>query len=434
MADPSRALVVGGGYAGLVTARVLADRFDQVTVVEQDDITARPAPAHRRGTPQSHHPHGMLARGARTLEELFPGLRDELDKEGAPHIDFGCLPMLYPTGWSPSVPTDLATQTYSRPLLEAALRRRVLALETVTVLDRTRVDGLVRDGRSGRVTGVRTDGHGVHTADLVVIAAGRHGRALTWLTEIGVPRPAVLAVDGRLSYASRPYRRDPVDRPDLRTSIQATLAPGTRRGGVVVAIEDDRWLVCLFGADGERAPKDPEGFADYAASLANPYIRTAVRDCEPLGAVHRYGGLGGEWYRYDRVRPWPGGVVVLGDALCGLNPLYGHGMTVAAVQARLLGRTLDDHGPDRGCAVFQRCAARALLVPWYLSTSLDQGWRTDRVPVTAALARRYLDRVLRRIPSDPELYRRFLRVQHMVAAPLTLLTPSARLRSMGGRS
>ncbi|WP_328875317.1 monooxygenase [Streptomyces sp. NBC_00287] len=430
MADASRALVVGGGYAGLVTARVLADRFDEVTIVERDGITDRSGPAHRRGTPQSHHPHGMLARGARTLEELFPGLRNELAKEGAPLTDFGCLPMLYPAGWSPSVPTGLATQTYSRPLLEAALRRRVLALGTVTVLDGTRVEGLVREGR---VTGVRTDVHGVRTADLVVIATGRHGRALTWLMEIGVPRPAVLAVDGRLSYASRPYRRDPVDRPDLRTSIQATLAPTARRGGVVVAIEDDRWLVCLFGADGETAPTDPEGFADYAASLANPYIRTAVRDCEPLGPVHRYGGLGGEWYRYDRVRPWPGGVVVLGDALCGLNPLYGHGMTVAAVQARLLGRTLDRHAPDRACALFQRRVARTLLLPWYLSTSLDQGWRTDRVPVTAALARRCLDRVLGRIPSDPELYRRFLHVQHMVASPLTLLAPAARRRPRGAR-
>ncbi len=197
-----------------------------------------------------------------------------------------------------------------------------------------------------------------------------------------------------------------------------------RRGGTVLAIEDRRWLVCLFGADGEMAPTDPDGFADYAASLANPHIGQIVATARPLGPVHRYAGLGGQWHRYDRLRPWPDGLVVLGDALCSLNPLYGHGMTVAAMQAVLLGRSLNSIGNDGSCYRFQRHAARTLRFPWLLTSSLDLGWKADDVPVTAALARKALDRFLRRIPDEPALYRRFLRVQHMTASPATLLLPA----------
>ncbi|WJV50619.1 FAD-dependent oxidoreductase [Streptomyces flavofungini] len=419
-----RALVVGGGYAGLVTARVLADRFDEVVVLEQDDVTA--APVHRRGTPQSRHPHALLARGADLLEHLFPGLRAELRDAGAPVSDFGQFPMLYPAGWSPRVRTDLALQTFSRPLLESALRRRVLAHPRVRLLDRTRVARVVFDDARGHVVGVRTEGGSLRPARLVVVATGRNSRLPAGLATGGLPVPDVLRVDGRLSYTSRVYRRDTASPPNWQASLQATFAPTARRGGTVVALEDDRWLVCLFGADGQSAPTDPAGFAAYADSLANPHIKDIVTRAEPLGSIYRYGGLGGQWRRYDRIRPWPAGLAVLGDALCVLNPLYGHGMTVAVQQAVLLARTLDAHAPADACGHFQRRSARTLLLPWYLSTSLDLGWRPENAPVAALLARRYLARLLRRIPDDPALYRRFLAVQHLTASPLTLLAPSSR--------
>lgn len=420
-----RAVVVGGGYAGLVTARVLAERCAGVTVVEQDGLG--PDPGHRRGTPQSRHPHALLARGARILEELFPGLQDELTDRGAPVSDFGRFPMLYPTGWSPRVPTGIVLQTFSRPLLEACIRRRVLEDPAVTVLDGTRVTGLALDARRERVVGVQAEGRGTLKADLVVIAAGRHSRLPDWLTEAGLGVPEVSCVDGRLSYVSRIYARDASADPVWQASLQVTLAPDTDRGGAVVAIEDGRWLVCLLGADGRTAPTDPGGFAAYAAGLANPYVHEITGTAEPLGPAYRYAGLGSTWHRYDRLRPRPAGLVVLGDALCSLNPLYGHGMTVAALQAVLLGRTLDDTTAlPRACRRFQRRASRTLALPWLMAASLDLGWQPGRTPLPAALARRLLHRLLRRIPDDPDLYRRFLGVQHLTASPATLLGPALR--------
>ncbi|MGA4837676.1 FAD-dependent oxidoreductase [Streptomyces sp. G45] len=367
------AVVVGGGFAGLVAARVLSDRFDAVTIVERDD-TGR-GRAFRRGTPQSPHPHGFLTRGADILEGLFVGLRSELAARGAPLSDFGDLLMFFlPQGsWSPRDRTGLPFQTFSRSLLESCVRDRVLALPNVKQLDGTGAAGLHTD-TAGRVAGVCTDDGAVHGADLTVVATGRHSALPTWLTAAGLPAPAVRTMDARLSYASRLYERA-ADAPlDWQASLQAPVAPAHDRGGVAVAIEDSQWLVCLFGANGTMAPADHDGFTAYACSLANPHIGEVARGAAPKGPVRRYGGLGGQWHRYDRIRPWPTGLAVLGDAVCSLNPLYGQGMTVAALQAVLLGEELDRRPLPSACARFQRRSARALRVPWATTTGLDQGW------------------------------------------------------------
>ncbi|MFI6642683.1 FAD-dependent oxidoreductase [Streptomyces sp. NPDC050504] len=416
------AIVVGGGFAGLVAARVLGDRFRSVTVLEQDPLTEHPA--HRRGTPQSRHPHALLAAGAQVLEGLFPGLREELTARGAPVSDFGRFPMLYPTGWSPQVPTELVLQTFSRPLLEASLRRRVLAHRAVSLLDGAPVTGLLTDASRRRVTGVRTSAGVSYGADLVVVATGRHSKLPDWLRARGLAGPEVLSVDGRLSYASRLYRRSADHAPGWQASLQATLAPAADRGGTVLAIEDEQWLVCLFGAGGRLPPTDPEDFGAYAASLENPHIHEVTGAAEPLGPVYRYAGLGGQWRRYDRIRPWPPGLAVLGDALCSLNPLYGHGMTVAALQAELLGRTLDGDRTAGATARFQRRTARTLRLAWFMSTGLDRGWAGNGDgSALSSLSRHLLRGVLRRIPDDPGLYRAFLEVQHMLAPPTALLPP-----------
>ncbi|MCX5206210.1 monooxygenase [Streptomyces sp. NBC_00237] len=441
------AVVVGGGYAGLVTARVLADHFGRVDVLDKDVLP--PSPAHRPGTPQSRHPHALLTRGADLLEGLFPGLREELSQHGAPVSDFGQFPMLYPAGWSPSVRTGLVLQTFSRPLLEFLIRRRVGALSNVRIHHATEVEALITgDGRARGVTarprGADESGSAdescsavescSYEADLVVVADGRYSRLPHWLRQARLRPPAHLKVEGSLAYTSRLYRRDPGCDLGFQASLQATVAPTTPRGGTVVAIENDRWLVCLFGAGGISAPTVPEQFDSYASALDNPHVKEIVRSCQPLSSIHRYAGLGGHWHRYDRLTPQLRGLAVIGDALCALNPLYGHGMTVAAQQARLLGDTVTTHSPDEACRAYQKRATRTLLLPWFMSTSLDRGWSSGPTSLTARAGRAALLHVLSRIPTEPDLYRRFLNVQHMVASPVTLLLPFPPRSARGHRS
>ncbi|MCF3104867.1 FAD-binding protein [Streptomyces roseoverticillatus] len=429
-----RALVVGGGFAGLVTARALAEHFDRVRVLDKDTLPDRAA--HRPGTPQSRHPHALLARGAELLEDLFPGLREELTGHGAPVSDFGQFPMLYPTGWSPAVRTELVLQTFSRPLLEFLIRRRVQALPNVTFHTATEAEALlVHDSRvTGVVARPRSTGRPTaHEADLVVVADGRHSRLPTWLEKADHPPVRRLRVDGKLAYTSRLYQRPPDTDPGFQASLQATIAPTTPSGGTVIAIEDDRWLVCLFGAGGISAPTTPEGFDAYAATLDNPHVKQIVVECRPISAIHRYSGLGGHWNRYDRLSPPLRRLAVVGDALCALNPLYGHGMTVATQQALLLRDAITAHSLDQADGVYHRHAARTLLLPWLMTTSLDRGWSPEPAPLPARASRTALLHLLHRIPDHPGLYRKFLNVQHMVASPLTLLLPFPRRHRQGPR-
>jgi len=77
-----RAVVLGASMGGLLAARVLADFFRTVTVVERDVL--QDDPANRRGVPQGRHAHLVLPRGAQILDELFPGILNGLVVDGAP--------------------------------------------------------------------------------------------------------------------------------------------------------------------------------------------------------------------------------------------------------------------------------------------------------------------------------------------------------------
>jgi len=67
-----RAVVIGASVAGPLAARVLADAFGEVVLLERDRLPG--GPAHRKGAPQGRHTHVLLPRGRDALEELFTGL------------------------------------------------------------------------------------------------------------------------------------------------------------------------------------------------------------------------------------------------------------------------------------------------------------------------------------------------------------------------
>ena len=454
------ALVLGGGYAGLLAARVLAGHVRRVTVLEQDTA---PGVAARPGVPQAHHPHALLARGAEQLEEFFPGIRAELRSRGCPVGDFAQAGrILFPTGWAPREPVGVEVQLMARTVLEQAVRERVGALDAVTVRDGVRVErvllgdqgegigvvvrprrpaaaggaaaGGTEAGGAGEgnaeVGGTEAGGAGAETvlrADLVVDATGRGSRLPRWLTEAGHRLPESLVVDAKASYASRLYtlKEDP-DR-DWNSSYQPTMAPSVPRGAVAVRIGPTQWLLGLLGAAGNTPPDDDEGFRAYAATLRNPDFLRLIDEGEPEGAIHRTHTTANRWHRYHRVPNWPDRLIALGDSVCAFNPIYGQGMTVAALQSRLLdsqltrragsGR-LDGLGP-----AFQRGAAALVRGPWLLSTATDRAWQDTAVPLTSRVATGYLAAITARLPHHPGLYRRFVRTLQMLDHPASLASP-----------
>ena len=429
-----RAVVLGGGMAGLLAARVLADFYSCVTVVDRDVLGATSAP--RRGVPQGRHVHVLAAGGLPVLETLLPGLTCELVDQGASLVDAQRDVRWWVNGHrlSPGGQDRTATLCVSRPLLEAAVRARIRALAPVEVRDRTDVVGLTATADGRRVTGARllraADGSAEEhlPAELVVDATGRGSRAPVWLAELGYERPTEERVPIDVCYATRPYRLPPGALQDA--GVLVAPFPGRLRGAALARTEGDGCLVTLAGILGERPPTEPSAWLEWAGSLWSQDVCAAVRHAEPLGDPVAFRFPASVRRRYDRLRSLPEGLLVIGDAVCSLNPFYGQGMTVAALEARALADLLAG-GRSPSPQRYARTIARTLEPAWQMTAGGDlafpavPGRRTARQRLLGS----YVARVQRAAADDPELTRCFVRVAGLVDPPQTLLRPAV-LRSL----
>ncbi|MGV9270633.1 FAD-dependent oxidoreductase [Kitasatospora sp. NPDC003701] len=434
-----RAVVVGGGYSGLVAARVLTGCFREVVVLERDEVDEDTG-VHPHA-PQGSHAHAMLAKGAEVLETLFPGLRAEMLDLGAPVYDYGeRLSFLQPAGYAPRHRTGVLIQSFTREELERRLRRRVLALPGVTFLASARCEGLLTE-RPGAVNGVlyRAAGSAEPTrleADLVVDASGRAGGLDRRLEALGVTVPEPRVVKARITYTSMNFAGPEQDRPDFDGAYQMMFAPDIPRGGVVLAVERNRWTCSLFGFDDQVPPTDDQGYLDFARSLANPRLADLIEHRTRPEPTHRYVNPNNQWSQYHRIKAWPERLLAVGDSVCVFNPVYGQGLTVAALEAQLLdgmlaARRAAGEGLDGLGRGYQRRVARLLLVPWTLSSNSDLMWNPHERPVSARIAHWYNTQVFAVSVHDPQVWARFVRVANMVAPPGLLFRPPVLVKVLG---
>ena len=432
-----RAVVLGASMAGLLAAQVLSDSYGQVTVIDRDELPE--ASTHRRGVPHGRHLHALAARGQQALEELFCGLTAELVADGVPAGDMLADTRLFFSGHRlRRAPTGLGLLCASRPVLEGRVRARVRALPNVRLVDRCDVVGLATTPDRRRVTGARllrrADGSAeeVLGADLVVDATGRGARTPAWLEALGYPRPEREQVRVGLGYATRIYRLPP-DALGGDLAVLQAATPRHPRAGALQVLEGDRWMVTLAGILGDHPPTDPVGFLDFARSLRFPDIYQAVRDAEPLDDPVAFRFPASVRHRYEKLDRFPDGLLVMGDAVASFNPIYGQGMSVAALEALALRRHLE-HGTAPRPRRWFRELARVVDVPWDIAAGGDlvfpgvQGRRTAKVRLVSA----YLARLHAAAAHDADLAGAFLRVAGLVAPPGSLLRPGVAARVLRG--
>ncbi|TDV49956.1 FAD-dependent oxidoreductase [Actinophytocola oryzae] len=441
-----QALVIGSSIAGLAVARVLADHFHRVVLVERDSATVEAT--GRGGVPQSRHVHGLLAAGGGMLEELFPGLRAELADAGAPVYDFGeATAMFIDNGRLPLTTTGLMLQSFSRGLLESRLRRRVAELPQVRIEAGATVTGLLTDHPNGPVTGITVARHSDATdteggtderyrADLVVDCSGRFTKLPQWLTAIGYPRPAETIVDAGLAYASRMYDGPPRSWNALLHPVQAHTHPC---GAYAARIEGNRWMVSLLGVTPHHPPTDDAEYAAFAAGLNNPELSGLLAESRPITPIHRFTRIENRRFELARMRRWPDRLLVMGDAHCAFNPVYGQGMTVAiasalALREQLRQRRGSAHDLTGLAPRVHRRLRRVTFYPWMMSTNEDAIWsaaRTDtragRIPSAAHWFQNRLFRSM--MHHEPSLIA-FQRVFNSVKPPTHLLTPHILVRAL----
>ena len=426
----SHAVVLGAGMAGLLAARVLSEFYASVTVVERDALPDRPE--RRTGVPQGRHLHNLLSRGTQAIGELVPGFLGELAAAGAVVDDSDNLARVYvrvgryelnPTGRLTD-PEPLAAYQASRPFLEFHLRRRVGLLDNVAILERQNIVAPVITGES--VSGVRIINRdsgiaSILSADLVVDATGRASRTAHLLANAGfgaVPKEKVPSAAG--------YSSQLLSIPPGSIAERMVFASQVSRepGALMVAYECDTWMLAISCPVEYGSP--PEDFAEmmHAAEAILPArIMAGVRKATCIGETSISRNTAAQWRRYDRMPQLPAGLVVLGDALCSLNPLHGQGMTMAALQALSLRDCLsmgDADLPQR----FYRAAADEIGAVWAVNRAADQ--RAPARPLNSWIQRA----ALRAASTDVVVAERIMRVRGLIDPPARLREPSFFARIM----
>jgi 2-polyprenyl-6-methoxyphenol hydroxylase-like FAD-dependent oxidoreductase len=423
------AIVIGGSLTGLLAARVLTDHFDRVTLVERDRFPA--SAAFRPGVPQSRHLHVLWTRGLELLEDLFPGLEKTLVGAGAEEIGVPSdVLWLTAAGWRERFEVTRLL-TFSRPLLDWAVRSRLIG--SLEVLEDHEATGLV--ARGADVAGVSLRSGETMAADLVVDATGRGSRAPSWLAALGYPAPPETRVDPLLGYASRYYAIPPGLSPGWKALYLQADPPRTRRTGGLFPQEGGRWICSLSGAGRDYGPTDENAFLDFAKGLRDPVLYETIRDAEPLTPITGFRRTANHRRHYDRLPAWPHGFVVMGDAACAFNPIYGQGMTVAAISALALDRCLREPRPDWERR-FQRQVARSGAGAWLVATGEDLRYReTEAAPVglSTRLINAYVDRVVATANVDRRVCASLLDVLALTSPPTSLFAPAVLARITADR-
>ena len=430
-------VIIGAGIAGLLAAAAVADSFQKVILLERDQLPQ--GPVLRKGVPQGAHVHGLLVAGQNALESLLAGVMDEVIEAGGGLGDMLSDALFY-IGRHRMVSglSGLQGLVASRPLLEWVVRRRVAALPNVAFHSGVEVASLNHDCLQGRVTGVNVvpldpaQPPTLIQADLVIDACGRGSRCVRWLQQLGYAEPPVSSQPVDVTYTSCYFQRKETDLPGLRAVLCAHSAEFATPSGLLEQ-ENMRWIISCGGFANQSAPDDIQGFRDHLAHHAPPETARVAASALPIGSPVSFRYPASERRHFERMARFPAGYLVLGDALCSLNPVYGQGMTLAACEAVVLRQCLKQ-GPDKLAPRFFKAVAGKISQAWDITQHSDLALPmvVGPRPFGFSLMCRYLDRVVLAAKTDLKIARALLSVIHLITPPVSLLHPATVWRVLRG--
>lgn len=433
----SQAFVLGASLGGLMTARVLSQYFEKVILIEKDEVHRHPE--SRKGQPQTRHLHGLLPAGFKIISSYFPDIPEALEQNGANLMDFAET-MVWKTygGYRKSFNMNLNAVIMSRPLLEHLVRERVLALPNVQIMDNTAVKKLIASTDNQRIVGIQIapkDGEETISlnADFVVDVTGRSSRSPQWLSDLGYETPPISEVKVNVGYATRLFKRDPNHPLSKSWMLYTPQAPIETRFGGLFPVEGDRWVLSVGGWHGDNAPLDEASFMAYVKSLPMPELYDTVSQCEPISDIMPYKFLSSLRRHYEKMKRFPLGYLVLGDAVSSFNPTYGQGMTSASLQAAELDKILKENIPEKQLAgTFFKRAAQVIDIPWSLAVGEDFRFAETTGPKPAGIdfINKYVARVHQATLKDEVVCEAFLKVMSLLEPPTSLFHPRILWRVM----
>jgi len=420
-----QAVVVGAGMAGLTAARSLADFFERVIILENDALPKEAT--HRPGTPQSRHLHALLAGGLQALSRLFPGFEESLSQAGAVRLRMGYDDRIERPGYDPFPQRDLGILIYgmTRPLLEFTTRKRLGEYRNIELSESCRAQQFIAAPGEATVTAVRcenSDGTSERlAADLVIDASGHGSLTLALLQSIGWPLPEETSIGVDIGYATALFEIPEDAPPDWIGARTLPDYPRNKRAASILPVEGNRWILTLGGRYDEKPPADWDGFLMYAQNLRTPTVYNAIRHAKRPSEIARFGFKASCWRHFERLEKFPRALLPFGDAICRFNPIYGQGMSVAALEADVLNRLLTAQSAESDglaglAAAFFPEAERLIDTPWWTAAIPDfsdprtEGQRPSDLEDTF----KFFAALLKLAAQDAAAHKLFIEVQNLL--------------------
>ncbi|MBB4909388.1 NAD(P)/FAD-dependent oxidoreductase [Actinophytocola algeriensis] len=431
----SRAVVLGGSIAGLFAARVLADAYDEVQIVDRDKLVGVKGP--RRFCPQSHQANGLLARGVQVMEELFPGLTQEMIDNGVPTGDLSGSCRWYARGLRlKQGHGNLQTLGVIRPLFEYYIRERVQKIPNVVFVEEHDILGLTATADNSRITGVKVQHRNESTdkvieADLVIDATGRGSRTPVWLEQLGYERPEEERKKIDLGYVTQHFKLRPGVNPfEGDVAINQIAHAAAPRGNVFFLVEDGRLELTTYGILGDHPPTDQAKLYEWLKSLPAKDVYETLRYADPVDKPVPFKFPTTLRRHYQKLRRFPEGLLVTGDAVTTFNPVYAQGMSVAALCALTLRSHLHSGAAPVPTDYFRDLAKEAIDAAWQMTNTIDLS--LPGVPGERSLQVRFANWYLKRVQTaathDGSITAKYFTAAGLVAPPESLMRPGFMLK------
>ena len=429
------AIVIGGGFTGLLGARVLSDHFKKVTVIEKGPASEDPVFNPINGVPQISSTHHLHFKGASILRELFPNIEEKLIQNGSHKIDILNDFKYYFLGWKQRSNSGKYTYTQSRALLDRTLRSLLEDQSNVFFLDKCEVKGLLVNFKEDRMTGVSIyNNESKEESNLygnfVVDASGVNTVCPDWLEGYGYKKPASTEIKVNLKYFSRICRVPEKYQDECKFLLVKNLKFGNL--GTITEIEKDsqgrRWLATIAGQVIDPPITNEEELLENARKLEQPNFYEIVKESTQLTQIYPFTFPKVRRYYYEDLERLPGGFIAMGDALCAWSPANAAGLTVSAATAQALKQVLMDQKEKQNLNTLTRnYFARMKKITnayWIIFAQVEFiASSSGKIPLHLKFFTWYRNSVMKLSNTYPEIWRRLYEVTYYEKPLIKLFSP-----------
>jgi len=423
-----KAVIIGGGISGKLAARVLSESFKEVIILERDQEPSGPIP--RKGAPQGQHLHALLLAGQHGLEELFPGITDKFHSSGAVKINStNDLAWFHHGVWKLRYEGGYSTTLQTRPHLEWHIEQAVKKIPNVSIQYHQAVKTFLYKNKENRIAGVQlADGTSI-TADLIIDASGVSGFSSRWLQNQSMEIPEEKIKIG-LSYVTKMFQLPKDHKRDWQIKIVYPNPPQEKFGGTISRVEGNRYIVTINGyhsvINEQEVIHKETGFLELAQKLSKQDIYEELKNAVPLSQPSIFQVPQIIWRKFHQVINLPKGLLLIGDTLCRIDPVFGQGMSIAILEALALRKVLQNQNNSlRIPHAFHKRAAKIISPIWSMVITEDFRYKETigKKPIMLPIMQWYARNVFLLSEKNQYIFNSFVKVMNLIQPSTILMNP-----------